>query len=77
MEMCIKTLTDKQLYERNLVKAINTSLIQGARYVMNVCNFTKKQLDKLDEVIKQDLRKAKMHGMQVSDERLYMSIKNG
>ena len=44
---------------------------------MNVCYFTKKQLDKLDEVIKQDLRKAKMHGMQVSDERLYMSIKNG
>ena len=48
----MKTLTDKQLHKRNLVNAINTRVIPVASYVMNVCNFIMKQLDKLDKVIK-------------------------
>ena len=48
MEKRKKTLTDKQLYERNLAEAINTRLILVASNVMNVCKFTKKQLDELD-----------------------------
>ena len=44
---------------------------------MNVCKFTKKQLDELNKVIKRELKKVNMHGMQVSNERLYMSIKQG
>ena len=33
-------------------------------------------LDKLDKEIKQDLRKTKVHGMQASEGRLYMSIEH-
>ena len=48
------------------MKRIKTNIILVASYVINVCNFTKKQLDELDKVIKQELRKAKMHGIQAS-----------
>ena len=36
-----------------------------------------KQLDRQDKAIKQKLRNVKMHGMQASDERLYMAIEHG
>ena len=75
MEKRKKTLTDKQLYERNLAEAINTRLILVASNVMNVCKFTKKQLDELDQIIKQELRKENMHHIQASDERMYTRIK--
>ena len=55
----MKTLTDKQLHKRNLVNAINTRVIPVASYVMNVCNFIMKQLDKLDKVIKPKTIKGK------------------
>jgi len=77
MEKRMKTLIDKELHERNLVKAINTRVIPVASYVMNVCNFTKKQLDSLDKAIKHELREANMHGKQASDERLYLSKEKG
>ena len=58
MEKRIKPLTDKQLHKRSLVKAISTRVIPVLSYVMNVCNFTMKQLNKLDKIIKKELRKA-------------------
>ena len=45
-------------------------------YVMNGCNFTKKLLDELDKIMKQKLRKAKMHGLQTSDKERCMSIEH-
>ena len=64
----MKTLTDKQPHEESLVKALNTRVISVARYVINICNLTKQQLDELDILIKEELRKAKTHGVQASDE---------
>ena len=32
-----------------------------ASYVMNACNFTKKQLDEQDKIKRQELKKEKMH----------------
>ena len=55
LETAMKTLTDKQLHKTNLVKVINSRVIPVASYLMNVYNFTKKQLDELDKVIKQEL----------------------
>lgn len=70
MKQRIKSLRDKDLHERNLVKAIKTRVIPVATYVMNVCDFTKQQLNDLDKIIKQVLRKPNTHGRQASDERL-------
>lgn len=41
MERRMKTLTDSQVYGKNLVKAINTRVIPVARYVLSARNFTK------------------------------------
>jgi len=73
----IKMLTSRELYERNLIKAINTRVIPVASYVMNVCEFNKKQLDELDKLIKKELRDKNMHGKQASDERLYLRMEDG
>ena len=39
---------------------------------MNVCKFTKVELNELDLVVKRELRKFNMLGRQSSDERLYL-----
>ena len=77
MEKRMKTLTTTELYERNLIKAINTRVIPVASYVMNVCDFNKKQLDDFDKLIKKELRDKGMHGKQASDERLYLKCQDG
>ena len=67
----------QDLHDKNLIKAINRTVIPVAGYVMNVCTFTKQKLDELDKAIKKILRDNKMHGRQASDERLYMRRENG
>ena len=67
----------QDLYDKNLIKAMNRTVIPVAGYVMNVCTFTKQKLDELDKVIKKILRDNNMHGRQASDERLYMRRENG
>ena len=52
MEKRIKILTATELYERNLIKAINTRVCPVASYVMNVCDFNQKQLEEFDMLIK-------------------------
>ena len=65
-------LVQQDLYNKNLIKAINKAVIPVAEYVMNVCTFTKQKLDELYKAIKKILRDNKMHERQASDERLYM-----
>ena len=55
-------LVQQELYDKNLIKAMNRTVIPVAGYVMNVCTFTKQKLDELDKAIKQILRENKMHG---------------
>ena len=70
-------LVQQDLYDKNLIKAINRTVISVAGYVMNVCTFTKQKLDELDKAIKKILRDNKMQRRQASDERLYMRRENG
>ena len=77
MEKRIKILTATELYERNLIKAINTRVCPVASYVMNVCDFNQKQLEEFDMLIQRALREKGMHGRQASDERLYMKNCDG
>ena len=41
-------LTELNVNDKNLMKAINCRVISVAGYVMNVCNLGKSDLDKLD-----------------------------
>ena len=45
--------------------------------MMNVCNFTGKELDQLDTGIKKILTENNMHGKQCSDERFYLRREPG
>ena len=65
----MKSLTSMKLYERNLIKAINTRVVPVASYDMNVCDINQKQIDDLDNLIKKALRDKEMHGRQAIDER--------
>ena len=63
-------LTQLNLNDQNLMKAINCQLISVASYVMNVCNLGKGDLDELDKIVKSVLLRERFHGRQSSDERL-------
>ena len=69
-------LVQQDLYDKNLIKAINKTVIPVAGYVMNICTFPKHKLDELDKGIKKILKDNKMHGRQASEERLYMRREN-
>ena len=63
-------LTQLNLNDQNLMKAINCRIISVASYVMNVCNLGKGDLDELDKIVKSVLQRERFHGRQSSDERL-------
>ena len=71
------TLVNCNLNDKNLMQAINTRVIPVAGYVMNVCKMGKGDLDSLDKIVKEELRKLKFHGRQASDEKLYTERKEG
>ena len=70
-------LTSLNLNDQNLMKAINSRVIPVAGYVMNVCHLGKNELDKLDKLVKNVLRREGFHGRQSSDERLYTKRTEG
>ena len=67
----LEHLTSLNLNDQNLMKAINSRVIPVAGYVMNVCHLGKNELDELDKLVKNVLRREGFHGRQSSDERLY------
>ena len=73
----VKMLTNTELNDVNLVRAINTKVIPVAAYSMNVCKFTDGELKELDQVIKPILRSKNMLGKQSSNERLYLIREDG
>ena len=77
MEQRTKKVVGEELHDKNLVKAINYRVIPVAAYITNVCNFTGKELDKIEKGIKKILRVHNMHCKQCSDERLYIRTKLG
>lgn len=44
---------------------------------MNVCNFSKGELNGLDQIIKRELRSNQMLGNQASNDRLYLKREDG
>ena len=77
MRRRLKTLVQLELYDKNLIKAINCRVIPVATYAMNVCQFTKQELYELDMLVKDTLRANNMLGPQASDQRLYMKRQHG
>ena len=73
----VKILTNTELNDVNLVRAVNTKVIPVAAYSMNICKFTDEELKELDQVIKRELRSKNMLGKQSSDERLYLIREDG
>ena len=49
-------MTNTELNDINLVRAINTKVIPVAAYLMNVCKFNGEELKELDQVTKRELR---------------------
>ena len=68
----MESLNHLELYDKNLVGAVNCRVIPVAGYVINICRFSKDDLVELDMVVKRKLGEEKMHGRQASDERLYL-----
>ena len=50
------------LYDENLMKAINCRIVPVAGYVMNVCSLRKGDIEELDKIVKTELRKEGFHG---------------
>ena len=70
-------MTNTELNDANLVRAINTKVIPVVAHPMNVCKITDGELEELDQVIKRELRSKNMLGKQSSDERLYLIREDG
>ena len=68
----VQMLTNTELNDENLVRAINMKVIPVADCPMKVCKFTGGELKELDKVIKCELRSKNVLGKQSSDERLYL-----
>ena len=62
------------LTDENLV---NCRVVPVARYIMNVCNLRKGDIEELDMIVKTALRKEAFHEKQASDERLYAKREDG
>ena len=77
MEKRLKSLTELELYENNLIRAINCKVIPVAAYTMNVIRFSKAELNEFDMIVKRELRNKKILGRLSNDERLYMNRKLG
>lgn len=56
----VKMLTNIELNDLNLVRAVNTKVILVAAYPMSICKFTGGDLKELDQVIKHELRSKNM-----------------
>ena len=49
-------LVNTELNDTNHISAINVKAIPVAAYSMNVCKFSKGELNELDQIVKRELR---------------------
>ena len=59
------------LYDINLIKAINYGVIPVAGYINNILDLRKSDLEDLHKIVKSTVRDKKCHGRQSSEENLY------
>ena len=62
MRKRLESLVELELYDKNLMRAINCRVIPVAAYAMNVCQFTHNELYDLDMLVKDIQRKRGMLG---------------
>ena len=73
----VRMLVDTELNDGNLIFSINAEVIPVASYPINICKFSNRELNQLDQVIKKKLCAKNMLGRQVSHERLYLKWEAG
>ena len=73
----VEDLCNLELYERNLIKSINSRALSVLAYGMNVVEYTKEELQSVDRKIRGILTRKGMIWRQSSNERLYMPITEG
>ena len=74
---CLQQLLPLELYERNLIKAINTKVMGLVRYTMMVCHYTKTELRELDMKLRTTMVEYKARNNEDSIERMYLPRKVG
>ena len=80
IEECFKrveSLCNTQLYERNMIKAINTMCMSAVTYVMNIVHFSRPELEHLDIRMRKTLKKMNWMNEKSSEEQLYMDLERG
>ena len=73
----VKILTNIELNDVNLVRAISTKVIPVAAYPMNVCKFIGGELKKLDQVKKTWIKIEKHARKAIKHDRLYLRREEG
>ena len=80
IEECFKrveSLRNTELYERNTIKALNTMCMSAVTYVMNIVNFSRPELERLDVRMRKTLKDMNWMDDKSSEERLYMNVESG
>ena len=80
IEECFKRVESfrhTELYERNMIKALNTIWMSTVIYVMNIVNLIHPELECLDIRIKKTLKDMKWMDDKSLEERLYMNVESG
>ena len=80
IEECFKrveSLRRTELYERNMIKALNTMCMSGVTYVMNIVHFSRPELEHLDVRMRKTLKEMNWMDYKSSEERLYMTVESG
>ena len=80
IEECFKrveSLCNTELYERNMIKALNTMCMSAVTYVMNIVNFSRPELERLDVRMRKTLKETNWMDDKSSEERLYMNVESG
>ena len=80
IEECFKrveSLRRTELYERNMIKALNTMCMSAVTYVMNIVHFSRPELEHLDVRMRKTLKEMNWMDEKSSEERLYMTVESG
>ena len=73
IEECFKrveSLRNTELFERNMIKALNTMCMSAVTYVMNIVNFSRPELECLDVRMRKTLKDMNWMDDKSSEERL-------
>ena len=73
----IESLHKTELYERNMIKALNTMCMSVVTYVMDIVHFSHPELEHLDVRMRKTLKEMNWMDDKSSEERLYMTVESG